>query len=133
MFRFIRTTTLAALKADLDVARRERDQARTEAEMATDSAIRAENVAEQQLCQLSQAHADRIQDARDAARADRVYALFHCGVLHSVHATIDAAEAAAEAQGAPRSGWTTLRPGAAIPSAADVAWRVQALPLGGIE
>ncbi|WP_031123822.1 hypothetical protein [Streptomyces sp. NRRL S-623] len=63
-------------------------------------------------------------------RADRVYALFHQGRLHSVHPTVEAAEIAAESEGAPRSGWTTHTPGAAMPPACEVAWRVQPLPFG---
>ncbi|MFE1732858.1 hypothetical protein ACFW6X_22275 [Streptomyces bacillaris] len=63
-------------------------------------------------------------------RADRVYALFHHGRLHSVHPTVEAAEIAAEAEGAPRSGWTTHTPGAALSPACEVTWRVQPLPFG---
>lgn len=63
-------------------------------------------------------------------RAERVYALFHQGRLHSVHPTVEAAEIAAEAEGAPRSGWTTHTPGAALPPACEVTWRVQPLPFG---
>lgn len=63
-------------------------------------------------------------------RADRVYALFHHGRLHSVHPTVEAAEIAAEAEGAPRSGWTAHTPGVALPQACEVAWRVQPLPFG---
>ncbi|MFD8670563.1 hypothetical protein ACFV1U_34930 [Streptomyces microflavus] len=63
-------------------------------------------------------------------RAQRVYALFHQGRLHSVHPTAEAAEIAAEAEGAPRSGWTTQTPGAALPPACEVIWRVQPLPFG---
>ncbi|MGW9612657.1 hypothetical protein [Streptomyces diastaticus] len=39
----------------------------------------------------------------------------------------------AEAEGAPRSGWTSLGPGAAMPPAAEVPWRIQPLPLGGVQ
>ncbi|MEV8447509.1 hypothetical protein [Streptomyces parvus] len=63
-------------------------------------------------------------------RADRIYVLFRQGRLHSVHPTVEAAEVAAEAEGAPRSGWTTHTPGAALPPACEVAWRVQPLPFG---
>ncbi|MEV7294211.1 hypothetical protein AB0N79_21710 [Streptomyces microflavus] len=63
-------------------------------------------------------------------RAERVYALFHQGRLHSVHPTVEAAEITAEAEGAPRSGWTTHTPGAALPPACEVTWRVQPLPFG---
>ncbi|MDT0432897.1 hypothetical protein [Streptomyces salyersiae] len=69
---------------------------------------------------------------RQRDRADRVHVLFRNGQLHSLHATSDAAEIAAEAEGAPRSGWTAHAPGAALPSAAEVTWRIQQLPLGGV-
>lgn len=68
---------------------------------------------------------------RQSARTDRVFVLFHYGRLHSLHSTQDAAESTAEAQGAPRSGWTTTAPGAALPPASEVTWRVQPLRLGG--
>lgn len=67
---------------------------------------------------------------RQNSRADRVYVLFHHGRLHSIHPTVEAAEIAAEAEGAPRSSWTTHTPGAALPPACEVTWRVQPLPFG---
>ncbi|WP_241989956.1 MULTISPECIES: hypothetical protein [unclassified Streptomyces] len=70
---------------------------------------------------------------RQTARTARVHVLFRYGALHSVHASPEAAEAAAEAEGAPREGWTSLKPGAALPPAAETPWRVQALPLGGVD
>ncbi|MFG3316074.1 hypothetical protein ACGF0C_29310 [Streptomyces albidoflavus] len=73
-----------------------------------------------------------LRTARRQSRAlDRVYVLFRRGALHSLHASADSAEAAAEAEGAPRRGWTAHTPGAALPAAAEVDWRIQALPLGG--
>lgn len=72
MFRIVRTSTLAALRADstaLPVALRDLDQARAEAEAANDSAIRAETVAEDQLRQLARLHADRAQEEA-ATRAE---------------------------------------------------------------
>lgn len=68
---------------------------------------------------------------RQSLRAVRVYVLFNRGVLHSVHASADAAEAAAEAEGAPRRGWTAYTPGAELPAAAEIDWRIQPLSLGG--
>ncbi|MEU3447229.1 hypothetical protein AB0H29_08360 [Streptomyces thermolilacinus] len=139
-------------------ARDEADQQRQAAEMATDAATRAELAIEELHERLARAHADTgraegelealraqtlldtedravlrmlLRTARKQARADRVYVLFFRGVLHSVHASMEAAEAAAEAEGAPRSGWTSHTPGAAMPPAVDVRWRVQPLPLGG--
>ncbi|MBB0245050.1 hypothetical protein FNQ90_13260 [Streptomyces alkaliphilus] len=64
-------------------------------------------------------------------RLDRVYVLFRYGALHSVHASLEAAEGTAEAEGASPDGWTSHRPGAGMPSAAEVTWRVQPLALGG--
>jgi hypothetical protein len=55
MIRIIRTAALDALRADsaaLPAVRQELAQAKTDAERATDSAIRAENVAERQLRDL---------------------------------------------------------------------------------
>ena len=72
MFRIIRTTTLNALQADsaaLPAVQQELTQAKAEAEHATDSAIRAENVAEQQLRVLARAHADRFQAERERDEA----------------------------------------------------------------
>jgi hypothetical protein len=68
---------------------------------------------------------------KQEARADRVYVLFRYGRLHSVHTSREAAEIAAEGEGAPRSGWTSQLPGAAMPPADEVTWRVQPLKLGG--
>ncbi|MEK8141751.1 hypothetical protein NKH18_01270 [Streptomyces sp. M10(2022)] len=67
--------------------------------------------------------------ARKQARpTDRVFVLFRHGKLHSLHPTQDSAEIAAEAEGAPRSGWTADAPGAAFPPASEVSWRIQQLP-----
>ncbi|WP_405184867.1 hypothetical protein [Streptomyces albidoflavus] len=75
-----------------------------------------------------------LRTARRQSRAlDRVYVLFRHGRLHSLHASADSAEAAAEAESAPRHGWTAHTPGAALPPAAEMAWRIQPLPLGGTE
>ena len=68
MIRFIRTTTLNALHADRDALKEARidvERARNEASLANDSAIRAETVAQRQLKDLAQAHADCIQADRD--------------------------------------------------------------------
>ncbi|MFE0688999.1 hypothetical protein ACFV0Z_12735 [Streptomyces xiamenensis] len=62
---------------------------------------------------------------------DRVYVLFRWGAFHSVHLSSQAAEETAETEGADRGGWTRLAPGAALPPASKIDWRIQALPLGG--
>lgn len=69
---------------------------------------------------------------KQAARANRVYLLLRNGALHSVHATAEAAEAAAKAEGAPPGGWTTLAPGAPLPPASETPWWVQSPSLGGV-
>ncbi|MFJ7069900.1 hypothetical protein [Streptomyces sp. NPDC101115] len=72
MFRIVTARRLHALQSDLDEMsadcddhRRELADAKTTAELANDSAIRAETVAEKQLKQLAQAHADNIQIQRE--------------------------------------------------------------------
>lgn len=148
MITLIRTRHLAALRAE--VSKIEAD--------ATVAAIRAGTTVEELRAALTRATTDaarlegeletlRAQSLLDTedrqalrmllrttrkqnSRAERVYVLFHHGRLHSVHPTVEAAESAAEAEGAPRSGWTTCTPGAAMPPACEVTWRVQPLPLG---
>jgi hypothetical protein len=159
MFRIVRTRTLAtlheecarvesietealSLRTDLETQEqgylavirqtsRERDDARAEAESARKQVEAA-------LAQVLLDAEDRValrallRTARKQSKAlDRVFVLFRHGSLHSVHASMDAAEGAAEAEGAPRSGWTSQPPGAAMPPADQVAWRVQPLKLGG--
>lgn len=130
------------------------------AELANDAAIRGADTVERLLQELARANSDaahaegrlevlsaqHLLDTEDRtalrmllrlvrkqnSRADRVYVLWRHGRLHSLHATSDSAEAAAEAEGAPRSGWTALEPGAPLPPASETEWRVQALPLGGV-
>ncbi|QUI36303.1 hypothetical protein H9W91_35810 (plasmid) [Streptomyces alfalfae] len=161
MFRIVRTRTLATLheecarvesietetlslradlvgqelnyQAALRQAAEERDVALTEAEAARKQVEAA-------LAQVLLDAEDRValrallRTARKQAKAlDRVFVLFRYGALHSVHASMDAAEIAAEAEGAARSGWTAQAPGAASPPADQVAWRVQPLKVGGAE
>ncbi|MFJ1613861.1 hypothetical protein ACIODT_10555 [Streptomyces sp. NPDC088251] len=142
-------------------ARAEAEQHQWSSELATDSVIRAEDALEEQRTALAQAtvtaarlegeletlRAQSLLDTEDRqalrtllritrkqnSRADRVYVLFRFGELHSVHATQDAAEIAAEAEGAPRDGWAspaTCCDGAPSP-ASEVPWRIRTLPLGG--
>ncbi|MGG2461732.1 hypothetical protein ACO0M4_18260 [Streptomyces sp. RGM 3693] len=168
MIALVRTRTLRALRDAVSQAETETAAARAEAaqqqsssELATDSAIRAETVLEEQRAALAQAAVDvarregeletlRAQSLLDTedrqalrtllrtvrkqnARADRVYVLFRFGELHSVHASWDAAEIAAEAEGAPRDGWTspTTCCGGSPTPASEVAWRIRLVPLGG--
>jgi len=177
-YRIVRAADVDQLRADraeLEELRGTVAQAQAQAQAATDSAIRAESVAEDLLCKLGQAHADTVAARRDTAEefaglhaairqvtaerdealaqvlldaedrvalrtllrmtrkltgpTDRVYVLFRRGTLHSLHRSLEAAEKAAEAEGAPREGWTAGPPGAALLPATEVVWRVQALSL----
>ncbi|MFE9255951.1 hypothetical protein [Streptomyces sp. NPDC006879] len=151
-------TDLTKREADARAARAKGEQHELERDLATDAAIRAGITVEELRVALTRATRDaarlegelealRAQSLLDTEdrqalrtllratrkqnqRAERVYALFHYGRLHSVHPTVEAAEIAAEAEGAPRSGWTTHTPGAALPPACEVTWRVQPLPFG---
>ncbi|MEU5069127.1 hypothetical protein AB0G95_34370 [Streptomyces virginiae] len=108
--------------AERDAAREERDAAHAEVEEARAQVLldAEDRVALRALLRIAR---------KSAAPADRVYVLFHRGQFHSVHTSVDGAEAAAEAEGAPRDGWTSHVPGAALPPACEVVWRVQPLPL----
>ncbi|MCG7525049.1 hypothetical protein MHW47_11445 [Streptomyces sp. OfavH-34-F] len=151
-------TDLAKAEAAVKTARRKGEQHELERDLAADAASRAETTVESLRAALARAaqetarlegeletlRAQSLLDTEDrqvlrmllrtarkqSGRADRVYALFHHGRLHSVHPTMDAAEIAAEAAGAPRSGWTTHPAGAAMPPASEVIWRVQPLAVG---
>lgn len=147
MIRVVSTSTLTALHT----ARAEAEQ---QQHQAAESAHRAEAALAELRCEaarlkgeLSALRAQSLLDTEDrqalrtllrvtrkqtAALSERVFVLFHRGAVHSVHPSQESAEVAAEAEGAPRSGWTAHTPGAALPPASEVAWRVQALPLGGI-
>ncbi|SCF79653.1 hypothetical protein [Streptomyces sp. Ncost-T10-10d] len=142
-------------------ARAEAEQHQLEGALATDSAIRAESAVEELRAALARTIADaarlegevetlRAQSLLDtedrqalrmllrttrkqSTRADRVYVLYRLGEMHSVHATRDAAEIAAEAEGAARDGWTsstTCCDGFPAP-ASEVPWRIRPVPLGG--
>uniref|UniRef100_A0AAU2VT24 Uncharacterized protein n=1 Tax=Streptomyces sp. NBC_00008 TaxID=2903610 RepID=A0AAU2VT24_9ACTN len=113
-------TTVEELRAAL--TRATTDAARLEGELQT---LRAQSLLD---TEDRQALRTLLRVTRKQNRAERVYVLFHHGGLHSVHPSVEAAETAAEAEGAPRSGWTTHTPGAATPPACEVTWRVQPLP-----
>ncbi|MCX5340507.1 hypothetical protein [Streptomyces atratus] len=153
--------SLTEAETEAKAARAEAEQCLEQSGNMLDVASRAEDAAEELRAALTQATLDvahlegeletlRAQSLLDTedrqalrtllrttrkqnARADRVYVLFRFGELHSVHATQDAAEIAAEAEGAPRNGWTsptTCCDGAPSP-ASEVPWRIRTLPLGG--
>ncbi|MFI7278567.1 hypothetical protein [Streptomyces sp. NPDC049879] len=72
-----------------------------------------------------------LRTARRQARDNRVYLLWHRGELHSVHATPEDAEMAAEREGAPRSGWTAWPTQTPPVPACEVLWRVRSITVGG--
>ncbi|MFD8941139.1 hypothetical protein ACFV00_03855 [Streptomyces californicus] len=151
-------TDLSNREADARAARSKAEQYELERDLAAAASIRAGATVEELRAALTRATQDAARlegeletlraqslldtEDRQALRtllrvtrkhnqqADRVFVLFHHGRLHSVHHTVEAAEIAAEAEGAPRSGWTTHTPGAALPPACEVTWRVQPLPFG---
>ncbi|MFJ9037452.1 hypothetical protein ACIRF8_12795 [Streptomyces sp. NPDC102406] len=156
MFRTARA--LAALQADLDALRQEKNDRPAVTCPASDTVSRAEHTVDRLYQQLADTRAAlaRAEGERDTLRAqnlldtedraalrmllrtarrqsrttDRVHVLFRYGALHSIHANHDGAEEAAEQLGAPRDGWTAEPPGAGLPPASEVEWRIQPLPLG---
>ncbi|MBA0051945.1 hypothetical protein E0L36_13885 [Streptomyces sp. AJS327] len=73
------------------------------------------------------------QARRQARKVPHVFVLYQRGRLHSLHATVESAEAAAEAEGPPHSGWTPHTPGEPLSPAAEVAWRICPMALGGAQ
>ncbi|MFH8729409.1 hypothetical protein [Streptomyces termitum] len=151
---------LAKAREAADAAARSSEQDHLAAGLAADAAIRAENTVERLDDALARARADaaRLEGELETLRAqslldtedrqalrtllrvtrkqndrpDHVFVLLRRGQLHSVHATRDAAEIAAETEGAPRDGWFTPSTHAAAPDpAADVPWVIRPVPLGG--
>jgi len=159
MIAIVRTRTLRALRASITEAETAAEAARAEAATATSSAVRAEaaledlrtahatlttNAARAQG-ELETLRAQQLLDTEDravlrtllrtarktAAAQQRVFVLLRRGAFHSVHATREAAERAAERDGAHPDGWLTHgAPGTDVP-ASEVAWRIQPVPLAG--
>ncbi|MCX5110673.1 hypothetical protein OOK13_19415 [Streptomyces sp. NBC_00378] len=151
-------TSLAEAQEAAKTAREEAEQHKWSSELATDSAIRAETALEKiQTTALQRAvdaahlegeletlRAQSLLDTEDRqalrtllritrkqnSRADRVYVLFRFGELHSVHVTRDAAEIAAETEGASRDGWFTPSTHGTVPAAAEVSWCIRPVQLG---
>lgn len=152
---------LSKIEADDRAVRAKGERHELERDLAAASAIRAGETVEELRAALTRAtqgaarlegelaalRAQALLDTEDRqalrmllrttrkqhSRAERVYVLFRFGKLHSIHATADAAEIAAEAEGAARDGWTsptTCCDGATTP-ASDVRWRIQPVLLGG--
>ncbi|MEU9605047.1 hypothetical protein [Streptomyces sp. NPDC048057] len=151
---------LAEAETEAEAARAEAELCLEQSGNMLDVASRAEEEAEELRAALDQAMVDvahlegemealRAQSVLDtedrqalrtllrivrkqSARADLVYVLFRSGELHSVHATQDAAQIAAEAEGARRDGWTTsTAPCAAPVVASEIPWNIRPVHLGG--
>ncbi|MEU7048047.1 hypothetical protein [Streptomyces eurythermus] len=158
MIAILRTRTLRALRTSLAAAETEAERLQQEVEIVSDSAIRAETTledlrdaharsiadgarAEGELSALrSQILLDTedravlrmlLRQARKAAGPQQVYVLLRRGAFHSVHASREAAEEAAEREGAPRDGWFVQGGQGAPPPTAEVPWRIQPVPLTG--
>ncbi|MFF3928586.1 hypothetical protein [Streptomyces hirsutus] len=133
-------------------------QRRQDARRATDSAIRAETALEDLRAQHAALTADAARDAgeletlraqqlldtedraalrlllrtsrKTISEQQRVFVLLRRGAFHSVHGTREAAEKAAERDGAHPEGWLTQgSPGTDCP-ATDVLWRIQPADIG---
>ncbi|MEV6803162.1 hypothetical protein [Streptomyces sp. NPDC051132] len=159
--RALRTlrASLATAETQAETARALAEQLEQEVQIVAESAIRAETAledlrnaharsiadgarAEGELKALrAQALLDTedraalrmlLRQARKTAAGPRhVYVLLQRGRFHSVHETREAAEEAAERDGAPRDGWLTQGgPGARHPDA-EVLWCIQPVPLTG--
>ncbi|MFF3190529.1 hypothetical protein [Streptomyces misionensis] len=153
MIRIMRAATLAALHTETEAARAEAARSVKDAAAAAEETVRARaDLAdlratlarvEGELTHLrTQQHLDAedrvalrmlLRTARkQMAARDQVYVLFRRGELHSIHASQESAEGAAEAEGASRDGWVAFASGASVPPAAEVAWRVQRLPFSTV-
>ncbi|MFJ8754491.1 hypothetical protein ACIREO_35015 [Streptomyces sp. NPDC102441] len=151
--------SLSGAETAAAVARATAEQHQLAGDLATDSATRAENTMEELRAELGRAtsaaarlegeldtlRAQSLLDTEDrqalrmllrttrkqSSRGDRVYVLLRFGELHSVYATRDAAEIAAEAEGAARDGWTSPTTCCDGGMASEIPWRIRPLPLDG--
>ncbi|MFE6426759.1 hypothetical protein ACFVOB_14975 [Streptomyces rochei] len=141
-----------------EAARTEAETHRQEAQTATASATRAETALEDLRAKHAEAtvaiarakgeldtlRAQQLLDTEDraalrmllrtarktATTPPHVFVLMRRGALHSVHTTREAAEDAAEREGAHPDGWLTHgAPGTDCPASA-VLWRIQPMPIG---
>lgn len=136
MIRIVRAERLAALQAEADAARSDAVTAADELEQVRAALACAEG-------ELTVLRAQSYLDAEDRVAlrtllrtmrkqvSDRakVAVLFRRGELLSVHKSREAAEAAAEAKGAPREGWVSAPVDVPLQPASEVAWRVSVLPV----
>lgn len=158
--RTLRTlrTALADAETAAETARALAERLHQEVEIVADSAIRAETTLEdlrdayarsiagaaraegeletlraQQLLDTEDRAALRLllRQTRKTAAAQRVFVLLKRGQFHSVHGTREAAEEAAEREGAHRDGWLTQGGPGTQCSGSEVLWRIQPVPLTG--
>lgn len=151
--------SITEAEAATESTRAEVGQRKKEAQTATDSAIRAETALEALRAEhartatsaarnegeLKTLRAQHLLDTEDraalrmllrtarktAAAQQHVFVLLKRGQFHSVHATREDAEKAAEREGAHPAGWLTHgAPGTDVP-ASEVLWRIQPMPLAG--
>ncbi|MBT3164009.1 hypothetical protein HTV80_12905 [Streptomyces sp. Vc74B-19] len=139
MFRIVRADRLAALQAQADTAQAQAASAQSEAstvtarlELVREALARAEG-------ELVALRAQSYLDAEDrvtlrtllrtarkqTSNHDKVAVLFRRGQFHSLHGSTRAAEAAAEAEGAPAAGWVCVPGDAPPPTTSDVSWAVR--------
>ncbi|MFE9241763.1 hypothetical protein [Streptomyces sp. NPDC007007] len=70
---------------------------------------------------------------KQEARADLVHILFRYGRPHSAHGTWEAAQSAAESEGADRQGWTSPSTTNEARNPNEIAWRIESLRLGSVK
>ncbi|MGA5599578.1 hypothetical protein ACPCUF_00830 [Streptomyces griseoincarnatus] len=145
MFRIISAKALTKLRTEAITARGEATRsseavadARAETNRLRASLARAEG-------ELAVLRAQSYLDAEDrvalrtllrtvrkqAGDRDKVAVLFRRGQLHSLHDSTQAAEAAAEAEGAPAAGWVCVPGDAPPPTTPDVSWAVRMFRVQG--
>lgn len=143
MFRIVRADRLAALQAHAETAQAEAASAQADAASATAELEQVRAALARTEGELVVLRAQSYLDAEDrmalrtllravrkqAGDREKVAVLFRKGRLVSAHASRQAAEAAAEAEGAPREGWVSSPLDAPLPPEADAAWRVTVLPV----
>ncbi|MFJ1653679.1 hypothetical protein ACIOC2_20275 [Streptomyces sp. NPDC088337] len=150
---------IAEAETAVEAARAETEQHRREAETATDSAIRAETALEDLRAErartatsaartegeLETLRAQVLLDTEDraalrmllrtarkaAVTQQRVFVVLKRGELHSVHGTREAAEKAAEREGAHPGGWFTQGGLGTCGPVSEVQWCIQPMPLAG--
>ncbi|MFF9002636.1 hypothetical protein ACF1GW_35565 [Streptomyces achromogenes] len=151
-------TDLAVAETEVETARARAEKLQQEVEIVSDSAIRAETALEDLRAAHARSIADgaraegelkalRAQDlldtedravlrmllrqARKTAGPQKVYVLLRYGAFHSLHETREAAEEAAERDGADPTAWYTQGGTGPQYPADEAAWLIQPVPLKG--